>query len=372
MIDHHRRRTGYPCAVPEDALDQLEAAGGEGGGAAIDHLAYAGEQLVVGLGEVASDDDGPRVEQVDRRGEHLPDEPTGFADRLDGVAVSGLDQGNHGTGVCSARAWRPTPVRRPPTPDSRCCHNDRQPVGCCHLDVSDVPGSALGAAVEPASEDQPRADAGPDLDEEEIVRWLCCDPVLTHGHDVDVVVDQHRHVISLHEAVPDRVTIPTGHDRWGHRSSGGELDRPRHTDADPLDITWGSPGGVEQYDKNPIDGAEDVLGTRGDVQVEGRVGDRRCSEVGDGHTGVCGAKVHSEHHAGLLVEPEEGRRSASARRRLADLGDQTFGDEMVDPVGDGGAGETGGVGELRRVVASPVRISSRSIRATHFLPQFVH
>ena len=64
MIYNHRRRPGHPGAVPEDARDELQAAGGEGGGAAVDHLPDPGEELVAGLGEVAADDDGPGLSRL--------------------------------------------------------------------------------------------------------------------------------------------------------------------------------------------------------------------------------------------------------------------------------------------------------------------
>ena len=74
-----------PARSLRRALHDLEPAGGEGGGAAIGHLPDAGEELFVRLGDVTSHDDEGRVEEVNRGGQHLPDEPPGCPDRGDGL-----------------------------------------------------------------------------------------------------------------------------------------------------------------------------------------------------------------------------------------------------------------------------------------------
>ena len=67
--------------------------------------------------------------------------------------------------------------------------------GVGDLDVAEVAGGALGAAVDVAADDDPGADAGGDLDVEQVVD--ASQPavaVLPQGHHVHVVVDEHRNV----------------------------------------------------------------------------------------------------------------------------------------------------------------------------------
>ena len=61
------------------------------------------------------------------------------------------------------------------------------------LDVADVAGAALRAAMEPAVGDDPGPDAGPDLDDDHVVvAGRDPRPPLAEGQDVDVVVDPDR------------------------------------------------------------------------------------------------------------------------------------------------------------------------------------
>ncbi len=57
-------------------------------------------------------------------------------------------------------------------------------------------------------------------------------PVLPEGHDVDVVVHEHRHPVAVGEALGDRIAVPAGHDRRVARPAGRVLDRARHSDPD--------------------------------------------------------------------------------------------------------------------------------------------
>ena len=52
------------------------------------HLAHAGEQLLVGLAEVAADDDHVGVEEVHARGQHLAERAAGLADHPHGAGVA--------------------------------------------------------------------------------------------------------------------------------------------------------------------------------------------------------------------------------------------------------------------------------------------
>ena len=94
------------------------------------------------------------------------------------------------------------------------------------------------------------------------------------------------------------------------------------------------------------DPAEHRVRTEGDVEVDELAGEHRCREVGHGEADVGGADVGGQHDAGGRVERELGRRPPARRRRLARCADQLAGEEGVDALGDGGAAEAGGGGEL--------------------------
>src|SRR4029079_12861221 len=68
-----------------------DAAGGEGGAAAVDDFADAGEQVFVGVGDVAADDDDAGVEEVDGGGEDAAEFAAGLADEAHGFGAAVAD-----------------------------------------------------------------------------------------------------------------------------------------------------------------------------------------------------------------------------------------------------------------------------------------
>src|SRR5690606_14893316 len=116
----------------------------------------------------------------------------------------------------------------------------RDVVGAGHPDVPDVAGGALGPAVQPPAGDDAAADAGADLDEEQVLRGGAAVPELAQRQGVDVVVDQDVEVVAVGEVAGDGVLVPARHDRRVDRPPGGELDGPGHADADRLDRFQGA------------------------------------------------------------------------------------------------------------------------------------
>ena len=57
-----------------------------------DDLAHAGQQLLVGLGDVAADDDRARVEEVHAAGEDLAEVAARVADGLDRLRLARADE----------------------------------------------------------------------------------------------------------------------------------------------------------------------------------------------------------------------------------------------------------------------------------------
>ena len=100
------------------------------------------------------------------------------------------------------------------------------------LDVPDVAGRPVGAAVHLAVEVDAAADAGADLDEQQVVDRVGHAAVpLADAHDVDVVVDHDRAAVLAGQQLAHRVAVPAGHDRRRHRYAVTEAHRPGHADA---------------------------------------------------------------------------------------------------------------------------------------------
>lgn len=59
---------------------------------------------------------------------------------------------------------------------------------------------------------------------------------LAEGHQVHVVVDEHRAAELLADRVPHREPVPARHDRRDDRHAVAEADRPGHPDARPVHL----------------------------------------------------------------------------------------------------------------------------------------
>ena len=113
-------------------------------------------------------------------------------------------------------------------------------------DVTDVPGGSARTSVDVPVGHDPAADARADLHEEEVGGMAPVNPVLAAGHDVHVVVHEHRGAVVLREPRRDVEAVPPGHDRGIDRPPGVELHRARHADADPADVGSALPGRLKQ------------------------------------------------------------------------------------------------------------------------------
>ena len=90
--------------------------------------------------------------------------------------------------ACAGAAERPAAGQRLEAADVAAAADDGRIVG--DLDVADVAGAALGAAMEAAVRDDPRADPGPDLDDDDVVvAGRDAGAPLAEREHVDVVVD---------------------------------------------------------------------------------------------------------------------------------------------------------------------------------------
>src|SRR5690606_15849738 len=97
--------------------------------------------------------------------------------------------------------------------------------------VPDVAGAAGHAAVDGAVHDDAAADAGADLDEEEVAHRAGQPGVqLAQRHQVHVVVDEDGAPQLLPDRVADGEPVPAGHDRRDDRHAVAEADRPGDPD----------------------------------------------------------------------------------------------------------------------------------------------
>src|SRR5690606_778568 len=111
-----------------------------------------------------------------------------------------------------------------------------------------------------SSGDDAAADTGGGLDEQQVLRVGPGGEVLAEGHDVDVVVHQHRHGDAAADVLGDVEAVPAGHDRRVDRASGGVLDRAGEADADAQEVGLGPPRLVEELASSLDHPVQDGLG----------------------------------------------------------------------------------------------------------------
>src|SRR4051812_10105825 len=272
VLDHHDRGSDHTGAVAQLARHDPQVARGHRQRPADRHLAHAREQLLMRVGDVAADHDRARVEEVDRAREHLAEIAAGVADQLDGERLAGAHERDD---VAAGPGLEPGPGE---TFGERAAAGDgfqaaRVAAAADDVvvpgdpDVADVAGGALGAAVDVAVGDDAAADAGADLDEEQVLDVAPVRPVLAEGHDIDVVVDEYGRVVVGGEPAWDRVAVPAGHDRRRHRLPARERDRPRNADADAAHVARAAADVLEKIQEALMDPREHRLGPLCDVHV---------------------------------------------------------------------------------------------------------
>ncbi len=97
MIDHHCRGARDLGAVVQTAPNDSEVLSRQSKGSLIDELLDPREEVLVGLRDVAANDNHTRVEQVDRTCQRFTDQPTAFPHERDRTSVTSADKSNHVT-----------------------------------------------------------------------------------------------------------------------------------------------------------------------------------------------------------------------------------------------------------------------------------
>ena len=215
-----------------------------------------------------------------------------------------------------------------------------------HVDVADVAGRAVGAAVHVTAGDDARADAGAHLHEEQELHVPPRRPVLAHRHDVHVVVDQRGRAEAHGQPLADGIAVPSGHDRRADGTAGGELDRAGQPHPDPAHAGEVAAGLGHEVDEGVLEPVEDGVGPVGDGDVPPGLAEHLAGEVGHRDARVGGAEIAAQHHAGVAVERQAGRRPPTGGAAVAARDQQLAGQQGVDPLRHGRPGLAGERGEL--------------------------
>ena len=297
------------------------------------------------MGDVAADDDHARVEEVDRGGEHLAELAAGLAHELHRLRAALAHVADDVAGVLRRDALRAQPRGHRAAAGhglqaaAVAAAADLEVAG--HVDVADVARRALGAAVDPALGDDPAADAGADLDEEQVVVGAPGLVVLAQRHDVHVVVDERRRAEVVSEPTTDAIAVPAGHDRRRDRGARGELDRAGDADARAAHVVVRAAELGEHRVERLLEPGQDRVGAVGDRDLLRRLGQHLAAEVGHRHARVRRAQVRGEHHARVAVEGEHLRRAAARGDAPAGRDDQALRKQCIHALGDGGSRQAG-------------------------------
>jgi hypothetical protein len=118
--------------------------------------------------------------------------------------------------------------------------------------------------------------------------------MFTQRHRVGIVVHHHRAVEARREPRPDGIGIPARHDGRADHRSAGEVDGPRHREADAADGFLCQVSTFEQLIEQLADGLQPVLRPDGDIECCARVMADVAAEIGDRRAHTGGACVGDE------------------------------------------------------------------------------
>jgi hypothetical protein len=175
-------------------------------------------------------------------------------------------------------------------------------------DVTELAGPEAIALEQLAVDDDPRADAAADADDDKIVRPRpAMERQLRERGRVAVVRDDHRHVIATLDERPESEVGPV----QVHRPSDGArpgVDDARRADADPEE--WRPGIGVQGVDKleDEVDGGFAVAA----LERQGRGPQDLATEVDDGAAETAPRRGRGRSAGGLQGRREGG--SATCRR----------------------------------------------------------
>jgi hypothetical protein len=249
-------------------------------------------------------------------------------------------------------------------------------VGVDH-DVADLAGRLSVAAEQLVPENEPRADAAPDLDHHEVRRSLVAgEQVRGERGCAAVVGDDGRELVALLEDPRERQVLPVEAD--GPADRAGPVDDARRPDADPEDRAGRR--GADLVDEL-VDDVDGLLAVAA-VEVAADPVGKLATEVGEGGREGALAEVEGDDGPGAGVQRDQGRLLATRARATPDIDRQAFYFEIADQLADAGAGQASQAGDVsardrpevvkgaqdkRRVVSAGLRVGRlrREFRACH-------
>ena len=197
-------------------------------------------------------------------------------------------------------------------------------------DVADVAGGAGRAAIHLAMADDAAADAGADLDDQEVRQRTLQAPELAQRHQVDVVVDEDRRGIVLPQQVADREAVPGRHQGRVHQLAALEIDRTGDADADADHRSRIDPQPGQQVAQQHAHARQHHA--RPLPHVGGLGMPRERPQVGPEHREVeaGGADVDAQQHAERVAELEVLGAAATRRRLQSRFGEHALLDQSGD------------------------------------------
>jgi len=152
--------------------------------------------------------------------------------------------------------------------------------------------------------DDASADARRRLDKEQVVLGRPVGALLAERHDVDVVVDEHRHVERAPHVTWHVEVVPAGHNRWVCGPPRRVFDRTGQADADAAQLGPAITEGVEQLVCAVDHEIEHRAWTGLDSDLRAKARKHCANESSDRDYTVRRPQVYGKHHARGRVEGE--------------------------------------------------------------------
>src|SRR5690606_14888940 len=204
-------------------------------------------------------------------------------------------------------------------------------------DVPDLPCAEVVAEVQLPVEHDPRADAAPDLDHDQVRRVLAAAKAhLGECRDLAVVCDVYGQVVARLKQAAKRKILPVQVDGLAHHAVAG-VHQARRADADTEDRAVGQ---RDEFVDQPVHQLQRLVA----VPVANREFEavaELSAQVHHRAAELAVGKVDGNDVSGIRDNAEEDGRLAARRRANADLCDEPIFHQLTDNVRDSGAGQAG-------------------------------
>ena len=121
--------------------------------------------------------------------------------------------------------------------------------------------------------------------------------MLAQRGEVDVVVDERRHVVVGREPARDREAVPAGQHALGDRLAAADGDRRRHADADAPDLADRDAGVAQQRREARVHGVQTGRRRQREIEFEALLDKRRARQVADRRAAQTSVDIGHKHNA---------------------------------------------------------------------------